>query len=418
MTRKYFVLIHRYVGLAMTLFLILVGLTGSALAFYNELDRWLNPELMTVTSQTTPMLDPLTLRDRAELLEPKAHVDQVPLTRKPDEAFKVTLEPKIDPDTGKNFELPYTEAYLNPYTGEKLGARKWGEVSFARKNLLPFLYRLHYSLALPDSTGSLGGYILGVTALFWTLDCFIGFYLTLPKWKKSSTTNTIKSQSFWQRWQPAWLIKRSRFNYDLHRASGLWLWPMLLVLAWSSVAFNLNGEVYQPVMKVFFEMETPEEKLPARVKPLETPKIGWREAYALGQQLLQDAARRDGFTILAEEWLWLDRNHGTYQYWVRSSLDRGKTGNTRVLFDADTGEIKKVITPDKESRGETITRWLFMLHMAAVFGLPLQMFVCLMGFVITALSVTGVVIWWRKRRAVKFKRNKTNLIVNMPKLNN
>jgi uncharacterized iron-regulated membrane protein len=58
-------------------------------------------------------------------------------------------------------------------------------------------------------------------------------------------------RSFWLRWKPAWLIKKSRFNYDLHRASGLWIWPVLFVLAWSSVAFNLN-EVYSHVMKTMF----------------------------------------------------------------------------------------------------------------------------------------------------------------------
>ncbi|MGQ0591136.1 MAG: PepSY domain-containing protein, partial [Gammaproteobacteria bacterium] len=48
MTRHVWVLLHRYAGLAMTVFLILVGVTGSVLAFYHELDRWLNPELLTV----------------------------------------------------------------------------------------------------------------------------------------------------------------------------------------------------------------------------------------------------------------------------------------------------------------------------------------------------------------------------------
>ncbi|MGH8509951.1 MAG: PepSY domain-containing protein [Gammaproteobacteria bacterium] len=77
--RKLFVLIHRYVGLAMTVFLILVGVTGSVLAFYYEFDRWLNPELLTVPVRDGPMLDPFTLRERAEILEPRARVDGVSL---------------------------------------------------------------------------------------------------------------------------------------------------------------------------------------------------------------------------------------------------------------------------------------------------------------------------------------------------
>jgi len=34
----------------------------------------------------------------------------------------------------------------------------------------------------------------------------------------------------------------------------------------------------------------------------------------------------------------------------------------------------------------------------------MQVFVCIMGLVITALSVTGVYIWWKKRRAQKFSK--------------
>ena len=54
---RLFVFMHRWVGLAMTLFLVIVGLTGSALAFREELDVWLNPELLTVAKRDAPLLD-------------------------------------------------------------------------------------------------------------------------------------------------------------------------------------------------------------------------------------------------------------------------------------------------------------------------------------------------------------------------
>ncbi len=121
---------------------------------------------------------------------------------------------------------------------------------------------------------------------------------------------------------PAWRIKRSRFNYDLHRASGLWVWLMLFVLAWSSVAFGR------------------------------------------GQRLMQAAGTRQGFVVLSEQWLFLDREHGIYQYLIRSSEDQGKGGATRVLFDANTGELKGLITPNTEANGQVLTPWLYWLHMA------------------------------------------------------
>ena len=75
MVRQFFVFVHRWAGLAMTLFLIIVGLTGSALAFREELDIWLNPELLTVAKRDAPLLDGFTLREKAAALYPDARFD-------------------------------------------------------------------------------------------------------------------------------------------------------------------------------------------------------------------------------------------------------------------------------------------------------------------------------------------------------
>ena len=44
-----------------------------------------------------------------------------------------------------------------------LGERRWGDVSQTWRNLMPFLYRLHYSLAL----GAVGTWLLGLVSLLW-----------------------------------------------------------------------------------------------------------------------------------------------------------------------------------------------------------------------------------------------------------
>ena len=46
--RRIAIVVHRYVGLVMTVFLVVAGLTGSLLAFNRELDAALNPELFRV----------------------------------------------------------------------------------------------------------------------------------------------------------------------------------------------------------------------------------------------------------------------------------------------------------------------------------------------------------------------------------
>ena len=46
------------------------------------------------------------------------------------------------------------------------------------------------------------------------------------------------------------------------------------------------------------------------------------------------------------------------------------------------------------------TMWLqFPLHSGRILGLPRRILISLMGLVVAMLSVTGVVIWWKKRAA-------------------
>lgn len=221
------VLLHRYVGLAIAFFLIIAGLTGSLLAFYNELATIISPRLYHVeppTPEAQP-LDPFTLRERVEALVPGAWVHWAPLHREPGETIAFWVEGPVDPVTKEHAELENDEFFLNPYTGEELGRRKWGDLTQGAKNIMPFLYKLHYSLALP---GDWGTWLFGIAALLWTVDSFVGFYLTLPSWRGSSaSTSTSQGKSFWQRWKPSWQIKWNstiwRVNFDLHRAFGLWL---------------------------------------------------------------------------------------------------------------------------------------------------------------------------------------------------
>lgn len=401
-TRHTFVWLHRWAGLITAPFLILVGLTGSIIAFYGEFDRLLNPDLLTVRVEARPMLDPFTLRERAEAIEPRATADGIAFEQVPGRAFAVWLTPKVNPQTEDDYDLGYNQLLLNPYTGAKLGTRQFGEMSLERKNALSLVYRLHYSLLWPGEWHETGRLILGIVALAWTIDCFIGFYLTLPVARRNSSSGPL-AQSWLRRWRPAWQIKtttsRFRILYDVHRSAGLWTWAMLFAFAWSGVAFNLP-QVYDPVMSVL----APTQRHAAHAASetwLETPKLDWRAAHATGQRHMDGLLSKNGYIIESERQLQLDREHSVYTYSVKSSADLSDRGvGTQVTFNANTGALVSSggAGSGEERAGDTITRWLKMLHKADVFGLAMQIIVCIMGIVVAALSFTGLLIYLRKQR--------------------
>ena len=413
MTRHFWVLIHRYSGLYMAFFLTVAGLTGTVLAFYHELDSWLNPETHQVALQDSPMLDGFRLREIAQTLEPHAQINVVELNLKPGQVFETFLSPAIDPATSKPYELAYQSIRLNPYTGELIGFSKdEGYWPLTRRNILSFIYALHYSLAL----GEIGTWFFGIAALIWTIDCFVSVYLTFPlSARRQQQDKVTLKKSWWSRWQPSWLIKwrgsAFRINFDLHRAGGLWTWAMLFVFAWSSVFLNLGQQVYFPVMQQLFEMSDfkafPVADLP---QPRPEPAIDFRTAYQLTWQLMAEQAHQKGFTVEEEIAISYDPAKGLYSYQVKSDYDiMDGVGVTLVWIDGNSGAFVNHFLPTGQKAGDTITVWLQTLHMAKIWGLPYKIFVCLMGLIVAMLSVTGVYIWLKKRKArlMSFERRLT-----------
>lgn len=288
----------------------------------------------------------------------------------------------------------WREAFVDPYTGRVLGSRAWADLSEGVVNLMPFLYRLHYSLAL----GDVGILLFGIVALLWTVDCFVGAYLTFPL--SDRRVGSTARFSWFRRWLPAWLLRTSRlfsFLFTWHRASGLWLWALLLVFAWSAVGLNLP-QVHRPVMSVFGMSASVHDGLPELGRPYPTSKFTLREAHAIGQRLMGEEARRHDFDVKRELYLYHAPEHDAYIYVVESSLDIStKYPGTEVYFSARDGHLIGFEAPTGLRAGNTISSWLVALHFAAVGGLWYRCFVACLGLLVVVLSVTGVWIWWKKR---------------------
>ena len=381
------VFLHRWAGLGMTGFLIVVGLTGSMLAFRTDLERIINPDLFAKSTPEQIPLDLATLAERAEALAPQARVGYFVVER--DQAV-MAMRPRNDPATGKPYQLDFNHIFLNPYTGKELGRRKDGDWHQPRLNVLPFVYDLHANLIM----GNKGSLILGIVALVWTLDSFVGFYLTLPR----------GSGGFWRRWIYAWKVKwrasSFRVNFDLHRAGGLWFWLLVFVFAWSSVMLTLQS-VYVPVTKALFDYRSDEDifRLVTRSQPLEAPKLDWHAAQAIGEKLIATQAKLHGFTVTRPYGMAYIPEFGVYTYAVRSSRDiRGHGWDTSVWVDGDTGGLRDVGLPSGQHAGNTVSTWLWGLHYGDIRDyLAYRTLVCVFGVVLVMLSITGVYIWWKKR---------------------
>ncbi len=194
-SRLLWVLAHRWAGLTIAVFLVIAGLTGAVLPFEEPLTFATRPDRAYVTPVPGARpLDGITIADRVEA-QTGVSVAYIPLEVPRDRVVRlfVTAAPGGAP-------LPYDMVWADPYTGAVRLTYRWGGLHDGIVNLVPFLYSLHYGRVL----GAWGMWAFGVAALIWTIDCFVGFYLTLPVVRRT----VAPAAGWWSRWRPAWLVRR------------------------------------------------------------------------------------------------------------------------------------------------------------------------------------------------------------------
>lgn len=423
--RHAYVLLHRWVGLTIAAFLFVAGVTGAVISWDHELDEWLNPQLHEVAS-TGPAIPSLDLARQIEARDARVRVAGVPLTPEPGEALSFFVQPKADPATGRLYDLGYNQVFLDPATGAELGRRQWGQAwPITRETLVSFLYRLHYSLHVPEFRGidRWGIWLMGAVAVLWTLDAFVGFYLTLPVRKPDNPARPAAverqlAKGFWARWKPAWQIKTRgsayRITFDLHRAISLWTWGLLFVLAFTAFSLNLFREVFLPVMSTVSQVtptpftQRPPAALHAPIEPVvdrarildEAQTEGRRRGWAEPVGALSYNAR---FGIYSARFFQPGDDHGA-----------GGVGPAQLYYDGSDGRYLGDRQPWTGTAADIFVQAQFPIHSGRILGLPGRILISIMGVIVAMLSVTGVVIWWRKRAARVSVRRKATLPSGMP----
>jgi len=387
--RDVILFVHRWTGLATALFLVIVGLTGSLLAVREPINRLVNPSLYVDANGRQP-LEMGILAERALAQEPSIKVWM--FTVEPHQALFHVYVP-ADPVTGKFGNAGFDQLVLDPYTGRELGHYAMDNWSQWRPNIMNIVYDAHTTLVTRKPWAWV---FLGYVALAWTIDTVLAFWLTLPRGKGP----------FWRRWAEAWGVKWSaspaRITFDLHRALALWLWPLLFAFAWSGVMFGLPG-VYEPTMHQIFGMPTMDDTINKFTlpKPLLNPPLGWHQAQLAGEKLMAEQARQHNITVQRPYGMAYIEQFGVYTYSVRTSMDfRGHGWDSGIWVDATDGRLRDLFLPRGENTGSTIRNLLWGIHFGDLRDwIAYRLFVVLFGFLLATLSITGVLIWARKRRA-------------------
>ncbi len=377
MMRAFFTKAHRYAGLTIAGFLIVAGLTGTVIAFERELETWLNPELFVISSSGKAPIPVDDLVSRVEATS-DARVTGIFMPLHPGKSMLMNVD-SADPKT----PLGYDQVFINPETGTWLGERQWGACCFERKQIVPFLFHLHYSLQLP---GQIGVTLMGIVGIIWFLDCFSGLVLAWPRgsrvregWKR---TLSIKPGA-----------RGYRLHLDIHRAGAMWLWLLLLTMALTSATVTFREEIAEPVVRLFSTVSPRifEEPPPALVGGTLTFGDATKRALMAAQTEIKDP-----------KVAYVAHSPGLAMYGVAIAPagqdPRDGLGPSWFYIDTRDGHVRSRVIAGEGTAGDVFLQAQLPIHTGKIVDLPGRILVSFLGLATVILSVTGIFIWRKKAK--------------------
>lgn len=368
--RRLWLKVHLYLGLFAGAVLVVIGLTGSILTFWMEIDRWLNPELTTVAVSEAANIRPLAdIVAAAQAAMPTGAVFTYAYPpSSPEQAYVVFFD--VPAGNGATHSV---NAFVNPYTAQIVGTRVYYHATdLTAYCFMGFVFKLHYTLLAGNDGAVLVG-ILGVLAFISLLTGLIVWWPLTGKWRQALTVKRHAGSE--------------RLNYDLHKTFGFYSTVLLSAVFISGVSMNLPGpfkwlvERFSPVAAAGdYRTEPSTDSVAVTVDQ------AWKKAASLYP---------DGRLY----WFSVPKNEtGVYVFTVHGPLGAGFYGRRKVIVDR-YGELLHVFDSLQGSGGSVFMQWMWPLHSGYFFGMPGRILVLLSGLACVLLFVTGVVRWLQKRRA-------------------
>lgn len=361
-------------GLMLSLVLVVISLSGSALVFRTEIDRWLNPDLLRVEPRGERVSMGTALA-RVEAAAPESAVRLVRLPRRPDHPVQVWLTDD-------------RHAFVDPYSGEVLGVR--GDEEGAMNTL----FALHAELL----AGTTGAWVVGAVGLLTLLLAATGVVLWWPAMPSASRLRKALAID-WRR--GPW-----RLNYDVHRAGGFYTAVFLVLVAATGSAL-----VFYDATGAFLNAVT------AASAPLPPPTVGADEgrlAPAVLDAALETARR--GLPDAVVTFLTLPQTDGApVTVRMRAPTEWHPNGRSYVYIAPASGRVLRIDDARTAPLGVRLLHGAYPLHIGAMGGGVVRVLYVLLGATPALLSVTGTLIWfrrWRRRhRRLKSPRNNGRQVV-------
>jgi len=363
---------HSIIGLAMSLVLGLMGLTGTMLAFEDEIVAALNRDAATVQVRSAPVLTPDDIVARLQA-QSAGKAGLLALSREPGAAVRVRFARGEGGGRASVFVDPYDGRVLSPVRGE---------------GFFVTLRNLHRFLLLPGNGNGYGRLITGIAVLCLLALMVSGLVLRWPR--------RVRSVRTWLK--PNLALPGRAFHRSLHSVIGTWLLPVYAVTILTSLWWSFD---WYKASATWLLSSKPAavEKAPRGAKG-ESNKGGPKsEAAALPLDrawnafLAAEGNRYHTATMLIP-------NGRDSVVRIRSVAKDAPHEEARDQFRIDgvTGQMVSAERYADSTTGERILAGILYIHRGAFLGLPGRIVFMLAAALMPLFTVTGFILYFSRRR--------------------
>lgn len=361
-TRLWMRRLHLALGLTVGLLFVVLGLSGSLLVFYREIDAALNPEVQVAEGVRPPSWEAVDAALR------RAHPDRAGSWRieVPEDGGVITARYMNPVETAGQGFGPLL-SWVDPRGPTVVRSELWGRFA------MTWLYDLHFRLLAGDA----GMRLLGAFGILILLLIGGGVWIWWPRPGHARAALTLKRHASPQ-----------RRVFDLHNLSGVYGLVPLLLLAATGTLLCLPEQVKPALSAV-----SPLFKAPVlRSTPDGRPRLTPDRAAAIARARFHHAALK-----------WIetpDGPSGVYRLTLRQPGEPGvRFPRTSVWVDQYDGRVLAVRDGLRDSGGDRLLNWLHPLHSGEAGGMLGRCLACLAGLLPLGLAATGVLRWWHRARA-------------------
>jgi uncharacterized iron-regulated membrane protein len=362
--------VHLWVGIILSLYMIVIGVTGAILVFRTELEALSGLKPWHSIESIEPFADITTVINNVKATYPKGQIISVFTPTEGDATFVALVQ-----SLGRN--RTEIRVAADPSTGRVLG-------EFPRNNSwLTVVTRLHETLLL----GPGGRRVNGYGAAFLLLLNITGLVVWWPGLRSWVRALKVDFRRSWR-----------RVNFDLHRAVGFWTLAITSFWGISGIYFGWPAQTFawveniSPIVAVRPPVVTVQPQRDA------TPP----DLHALISQAL---SLDRGTTLMGIAFP--SNRRAPLQILMRRRPGPGYEFADNLFFDPYNG---KYLAIWRYGINQTLGDWFIWLqiplHFGTYWGMAVKVIWALAGLAIALLTVTGALMYWNRALRRKWKRLK------------